>query len=119
MAVRLCTVPRGGAAPCLVRSCAGAKSWARSQVCALCQRGRDLESEAELLLCERWPEIPRETTECSLFLLCLLVFPLPQCVGGRGTRSAGSSRAALRQDMVCVRDAAPRWLFTDSEPLET
>lgn len=61
-------VPRGGASPGLVRSSAGAKSRARSQVCELCQRGRDLESEAELLLCKRWPEIPSKTTECSLFL---------------------------------------------------
>lgn len=67
-------MPRGGASPCLAMSAAGAKSWARSQVCDPCQRGRDLESNAELLLSERWTEILSKTTECALFL------PMPTCL---------------------------------------
>lgn len=77
----LCAVPRGGASPCLVSSSAGAKSWARCQVCDPCQRGRDLESKVELLLCERWPEIPSKTTERSLFLPMPTGLPSPRACG--------------------------------------
>lgn len=99
----LCTVPRGGASPCLVMSAAGAKSWARSQVCDPCQKGRDLESKAELLLSERWTEILSKTTECSLFLpVPYLSSFFPKYMGGHRMDLLGNRRAVLLRHICTI-----------------